>query len=191
VRHADEHPDDAALIHRCLEAMGENAAVELHLADCSHCAARHRAIAAALRENDPDWVSEGASALAEPALERQRQEILRRLTPNRLADVIPFPTPSLAPTRLRSGWRSRLAAVSAIVAIVGAAGAGWMIETQRRDVVRLRTEKAQNRGVRSLPQPGQDLLLSDIDLALASSAPPALRALDAFTPTPADAADRR
>jgi hypothetical protein len=185
----DRHPLDASLIARHFEAPADER-LEQHLQSCTRCAERCRAIAAALDEADPAWRDEGAGYFTASRLATQRRAILREVGGQYAARVIPFPrahTPArpMAPAGHR---RSRLAAVAAIVALVGAAGAGWVLETQRQEGLSLQSldRSAVMQRPRAESQRGQDALLSEIELALASPGTPALRALDALT---ADAAE--
>jgi hypothetical protein len=191
VRRGRNHPHDARLIARYFEPSTKDEPLERHISTCASCAARQREIAAVLDDQHPLWRDDGASLLAEASLEAQRRKVLDRLAPGvrPRARVIAFPRSS-APARSSrppSLVRSRLAAVAAIVALVGAAGAGWVIESQRHDGLSLSGESRRPAGS-TLPstQIGHEALLSDIEMALASPQAPALRALDALTPRAAE-----
>jgi hypothetical protein len=71
-------------------------------------------------------------------------------------------------------------------ALVSAAGAGWVVETQRHDAVRLRAFRGSDEIGHPSARRGQEALLSEIGMALASPQTPELRVLHALT---ADAAE--
>ena len=185
----DRHPGDARLISRHIDASGD-VGLEEHVRSCPRCAERCREIAAVLNEAHPAWRNDGAPYFTAARLAAQRRAILRQLGGQQAARVIPFPAAHAAvrPTAAAGHRRSRLAAVAAIVALVGAAGAGWVLETQRQEGLRLKA--AHRPTLVHTPRaeaPGrQEALLSEIELALANPGTPALRALDALT---ADAAE--
>lgn len=183
----NDHPHDACLIARHFDPSPADERFDRHVSTCPHCAARQREIAAVFDDEH------GSPQLTDAWLDAQRRRILERLRPawEPRARVIPFPRKAV-PTRSirpRLPMRSRLAAVATILALLGAAGAGWVIETQRHEALRLRAAEAPRSAPRVLPggtQPSQDALLGDIDMALASPQTPALRALDALTAGAAD-----
>jgi hypothetical protein len=178
------HADDARLIARHLEASGDDC-LEQHVRSCSRCTERCRQITGVLDEADPAWRDEGAPYFTPGRVAAQRRAILLELGAQHPARVIPFPRPH-APARSTAAAghrRSRLAAVAAILALVGAAGAGWVLETQRQQGLRLQAvhRPAVVHTPRAESQRGQEALLSEIELALANPGTPALRALDALT----------
>jgi hypothetical protein len=185
----DRHPGDARLISRQVDA-ADDVGLEEHLRSCTRCAERCREIAAVLDEAHPAWRDEGAPYFTAARLATQRRAILDQLGGPQAARVIPFPGTHAAarPIAAAGHRRSRLAAVAAIVALVGAAGAGWVLETQRQEGLRLKA--AHRPALAHTPRaeaPGrQEALMSEIELALANPGTPALRALDALT---ADAAE--
>jgi hypothetical protein len=83
--------------------------------------------------------------------------------------------------------------VAAIVALVGAAGAGWVLETQRHEGLRLRVaHRPALAPSKRADSPGrQEALLSEIELALANPGTPALRALEALTADAAETSNAR
>jgi hypothetical protein len=165
------------------------------LRTCGRCSARQEEIAAALDDDEPAW-RDRAAALSAEHLEAQRRAILDRLpSPGRSpARVVPFAPraggPALAPAKA-GHWR--LAAAAAILAMVGAAGAGWVIETERHD--QLRAAGTDRRALEPVRRPdpsqSQEALLSDIEMALANPGTPELRALDALTPQGPETPGRR
>jgi hypothetical protein len=185
----DRHPGDARLISRHIDASGD-VGLEEHVRTCPRCAERCREIAAVLDAAHPAWRDEGAPYFTVSRLAAQRRAILHQLGGQQAARVIPFPggDATARPTAAAGHRRSRLAAVAAIVALVGAAGAGWVLETQRPEGLRLKA--AHRPALAHTPRaeaPGrQEALLSEIELALANPGTPALHALDALT---ADAAE--
>jgi hypothetical protein len=186
----ERHPGDARLISRHIEP-SDDLGLEEHVRSCPRCAERCREIAAVLDEAHLAWQSDGAPYFTPARLAAQRRAILHQVRGQPVARVIPFPGMDAAarPTAGSGHRRSRLAAVAAIVALVGAASAGWVLETQRHEGLRLRVA---HRPALAPPAPRaespgrQEALLSEIELALANPGTPALRALDALT---ADAAE--
>lgn len=180
------HPHDARLIARHFEPSSGDAHLERHVRTCARCAARQREIAAILDDRHPVWRDDDAQLLREDWLDAQRRRIQERLEtrPGSIARVIPFPRAGSPAVSTRPMWavRSRLAAVAAIMALVGAAGVGWVFETQRHDGLAVRID-SRRPGAPAQPraQPGQEALLADIEMALARQQTPALRALDELT----------
>jgi hypothetical protein len=86
-----------------------------------------------------------------------------------------------------AGGRKRLIAAAAILAMVGGAGAGWVIEVQRHD--RLAGRLAHQRLAAPAEGPrvirvgaSDEMLLTDIETALSQPRAAELLALDALTP---------
>jgi hypothetical protein len=186
-----DHPHDASLIARHFDPSDTNERLERHLSTCARCTARQREIVTALG-GDAHWGHRPSPRLAETYLERQRHRIQGRLQPATAARarVIAFPRRESEARSSRPVFpmRSRLAAAATILALVGAAGAGWVIEAQRHRGPHL--QAVAHRPAAPVVRPAQlsqDALLGDIDMALASPQTPALRALDALTAGAADA----
>jgi hypothetical protein len=192
VRRADEHPTDDELVGRYFDPDAGDERLELHLFRCAACSARRDALAAWL-ETDHERVRRQTDAyFCEARLGVQREAVLARLgasSPAR-ARVLPFPAQRAVTATAgapAAASRRRFIAAAAILAMVGGAGAGWVIEVQRHDRVAQRLAQqrlvAPDDGPRVMRVAASDeTLLTDIETALAQPRAAELLALEALTP---------
>jgi hypothetical protein len=192
VRRADEHATDDELVGRYFDPDCGDDRLELHLFRCAACSARRDSLAAWLDADHEKLRRETDAYFGEARLAVQRTAVLARLggAPS-TARVLPFPAPragaAAAPGLPMAGGRKRLIAAAAILAMVGGAGAGWVIEVQRHD--RLAGRLAHQRLAAPAEGPrvirvgaSDEMLLTDIETALSQPRAAELLALDALTP---------
>jgi hypothetical protein len=193
VKRADEHATDDELVGRYFDPERGDQRLELHLFRCAPCSARRDALAAWLDADHEALRHETDAYFSEARLGQQRQTVLARLGSPK-ARVLPFPSarraaePAGAPS---AAGRRRFVAAAAILAMVGGAGAGWVIEVQRHDHVA--ETLSRQRLVTAADRPGivrvgasDETLLTDIETALAQPRAAELVALDALTPHAVD-----
>lgn len=183
------HPSDIDLIAELLAGGGGDRALPDHVAACTACSARWRALAAAL-ESDRAALTEAADVYF-PAdrLERQRRYVASRIEHGRrAARILRFPAMGVRDTPRRQVARRSIAAAALLGLTVGAL-AGRLLERHAAAPEAVRVPAA----VSVAADPDADTMahaavtadeafLSDLEQALASPRPAPLSALDALTP---------
>lgn len=169
----------------------DDASIAAHVASCVRCrriADDWRALGVELRQG---WEAEADAAFAPERLARQRDEVMRRVR-RAGARVLRFPAPPGSvgrPTRVFGADIRRWVAAAALVGlVVGTLAGRFLLEPQGTAAVdsRLRPAVAPQE-TPTLPmltgRPITDeAFLVELDAAVHSSSPRALRALDALTP---------
>lgn len=181
------HLTDDQLIDLCFDVSARGG--HTHLATCTACAARHASLAEMLTEVSDAADAEVDAAFPADRLARQQARILHRIDQDgRPGRVIAFPAGHPhAISALRARSTSRWIAAAAAAAFVIGLAAGHMA----RDFPRL---SAQNHApmtpamtgttLRAGSTPGisDDEFLGEIEDAVDSNGPAALRPIDALTP---------
>jgi hypothetical protein len=183
------HPSASALL--AWVAGTDDAALASHVASCERCrqaAADWRTVGLQLRE---DLVEEADAAFTGERLAHQRAEVMRRVRGGG-ARVLRFPAPA-APAVHRSrvfgaDLRRWIAAAALVGLVVGTLAGRFLLDPhgpQATDASRRATEPQA--GVPSLPMltglpVSDEAFLVELDAAVYSSSPRALRAIDALTP---------
>lgn len=183
------HLSDERLIELCLaEAVSRD---EPHLAECNRCESRRTALAAFMQDVNTALTADADRAFPPERLARQHARILQQIEQDgRPARVIAFPTAPAAPMRMqRRPTRRWIAAAGAVAA---AFVVGILAGHLTRDYPVSATVQAPRLVVRSTEQAppirtvaasvSDDELLGQIEAAVGSTGPAALRALDAVTP---------
>jgi hypothetical protein len=193
--HADRHPADDRLLAAHFDRALADAATEQHVSSCPPCAERRRALVDLLDADRAQVRHQAESWFTATRLGEQRDAILARLAEPRRARVLPFrgAPASDSPFLGAAPYRRRLVAAAAVLAMLGAASAGFVIREERQALVARATEPrftAPVATVHSAVGPVDEMLLSEIDVALASPRADELRVLDALTPHALDLGDR-
>ena len=181
------HLSDERLIELCLGDTGLRS-VEPHLIECARCDARLTSLAAMLDETTEALTAEADDAFPPERLARQHARILQQIElEGRPARVITFPATHTPSLRLsRRPIRRWIAAAGAVAA---AFMVGVLADHLTHDVnvapPRLATRTvdavAPIRTVAAVSV-SDDELLGQIEAAVGSTGPAALRPLDAVTP---------
>jgi hypothetical protein len=185
-----QHLSDDRLIEMCFAAdvpPGD----ESHVGACPDCQLRHRSLARMLSEVNTSAAIEADAAFPDDRLARQQARILQRIDQaGRPGRVIAFPAAQAgSPSLLRSRPATRWAAVAAAAAfVVGLLTghlahdlpAGTAIGAAPRMVANESRSDAPLRAVSTTLS--DDELLGQVEMAVVSSGPAALRALDVMTP---------
>jgi hypothetical protein len=170
----------------------ERAADVSVLGDCEPCGTRHAQLLCVLADLD-GWHPEADAVFDEPRLAHQRAHILRRLERNHgPARVLPFPAagaPDPARPRHLPGLGRRWMAAAAIGGLMVGLFTGRFLDV--RDVL-TRVPQARIAEPRLSPARSEvipadlgsvdELLLGEVEAALARPRPVELRAIDALTP---------
>lgn len=181
------HLSDERLIELCFGDTGPRS-VEPHLIECARCDARMTSLAAMLDETSAALNAEADQAFPPERLARQHARILHQIEQEgRPARVIAFPAAHTPPLRLsRRPIRRWIAAAGAVAA---AFMVGVLADHLTHDVsvapprlaARIVDAAAPIRTV-AASAVSDDELLGQIEAAVGSTGPAALRPLDAVTP---------
>lgn len=191
----DQHPGDDRLLARYFGASGSDSIVEQHLFACGACADRQRALVALLDSDRETWQQRSEAWLSPARLDRQLHSILDRIAePPRGGRVLRFPSLSAAAAPAASPgrpYRRRVVAAAAVLAMLGAGTAGFVIREGRTPLPGTAPTPSWTSAPHAVPGAhGEEALLSEIELALGSSRAPELAVLDALTPHGPDSGDR-
>jgi anti-sigma factor RsiW len=184
----NRHLSEDRLIELCLAASVATAD-DSHLSACPNCAARRSALAKLLTEISAAAAAEADAVFPEDRLARQRARILQRLQHEvPFGRVIPFPAASATAQvllRVRAArWVAAAAAAGLVIGLLAGRlvhhlpasqppAAGVVVSKEADTPVELRAVSATL---------SDDELLSQIELAVDSTGPAALRPLDQLTP---------
>jgi len=185
----NQHLSDDRLMEMCLAAAP--AADDAHLVACAECQVRHVSLAQMLADVNTSAAVEADAAFPADRLDRQQARILQRIDQaGRPGRVIAFPAAqSSGPSLLRSRPATRWAAVAAAAAFVVGLLTGHLahdlpggaaIGGSPRMVANESGADAPLRAVSTTLS--DDELLGQVEMAVDSSGPAALRALDVMTP---------
>lgn len=182
------HPSASALL--AWVAGADDAALASHVASCERCqraAADWRTVGLHLRE---DLVEEADAAFTGERLAHQRAEVMRRVRGGG-ARVLRFPAPATPagprPRIFGADLRRWIAAAALVGLVVGTLAGRFLLDPhgpQASDASRRATEAQAGP---SLPRltglpVSDEAFLVELDAAVHSSSPRALRAIDALTP---------
>ena len=181
------HLSDERLVELCLADTSARS-VEPHLIECSRCEARLSALTAMLVDTTDALTAEADKAFPPERLARQQARILQQIEQEgRPARVIAFPASSPQPLRLsRRPIRRWIAAAGAVAAafVVGVLADHLTHDgavAQPRLAIRTVDPGVPIRTV-AAASVSDDELLGEIEAAVGSTAPAALRPIDAVTP---------
>lgn len=189
------HLSDDRLIEICL---ARPALPDDHLAGCPACESRRTALTRMLDDISEAAAAEADLAFPEDRLSRQRVRILHRIDlEGRPGRVIAFPAASAADapatrTRPASRWVAGAAAAGLLIGLI----AGHLAHDLRGSARPAPAPKvaAADRGASGLRPVSttlsDDEFLGQVEIALGSNGPAALRPLDVLTPRAWDAAAR-
>jgi hypothetical protein len=186
------HLSDDRLIEICLlESLAP--ADEPHLRSCKRCETRRAEIASTLNEVTTQVIDEADAHFPADRLARQHARILQHVDRlGRPARVIAFPAartlePARPATRRMRRWFAAASAVAAAF-VVGILTGHLAHPPAARRPDTLIASRAIDMGtprtvvVATTSLPDDDVLLGQIEVAVGSTSPVALRALDALTP---------
>jgi anti-sigma factor RsiW len=182
------HLSDEQLIELCLVHTGGARAVEPHLIACPLCDARMSTLAAMLDETSEALTAEADKAFPPERLARQHARILQQIEQEgRPARVIAFPAATPQPLRLSRRPIPRW--IAAAGAVAAAFVVGVLADHLTHDFVVAPPRLAARTVDAGTPirtvaaaSVSDDELLGQIEAAVGSSGPEALRPLDAVTP---------
>jgi anti-sigma factor RsiW len=185
------HLSDDRLIELCLANVGDRSE-EPHLHECPRCDARFASLAAMLDETGLALEAEVDQAFPPERLARQHARILQQIElEGRPARVIAFPATQAQPLRLTRRTLPRW--IAAAGAVAAAFVVGVLADHLAHDAIvappRLVTRSVDASGpIRTFAAAtvSDDELLGQIEAAVGSTGPAALRALDDVTPRPWD-----
>jgi hypothetical protein len=164
---------------------------EPHLAECERCESRRAALVAFMQDVNTAMAADADRAFPPERLARQHARILQQIEQDgRPARVIAFPLAPAVPMRMPRRQSRRW--VAAAGAVAAAFIVGILAGHLTRDFSAPTTIPAQRLAVRNTEQAApirtvaaavsDDELLGQIEAAVGSTGPAALRALDAVTP---------
>ena len=182
------HLSDERLIE--LSIAGGDGTKEAHLGECTRCESRFAELVSMMTDVGTVLVAEADAAFPPERLAKQQARILQHIEiDGRPARIIAFPAAHVSPIRThRRPARRWIAAAGAIAAsfVVGilADHLTHDLPGARTATPRLAVRTAdQNPSVRTMAASmSDDELLGQIEAAVGSTGPAALRALDAATP---------
>jgi anti-sigma factor RsiW len=185
---SQSHLTDDELIALCFDST--EPAAHRHLTACTACATRHGSLVQMLAEISGAADAEVDVAFPEDRLARQQARILHRVDQDgRPGRVIAFPAASAqAAPSLRTRSTSRWIAAAAAAAFVIGLAAGHMVHDFPRlsapHHVALTTPTVTGTTLRvsTTPAVSDDEFLGEIEDAVDSNGPAALRPIDALTP---------
>jgi anti-sigma factor RsiW len=181
------HLSDERLIELCL-ATTATQSVEPHLAECAHCDARMSTLAAMLDESAEALTAAADQAFPPERLARQHARILQQIEQEgRPARVIAFPAAHQQPLRLsrRPILRWIAAAGDGAAAFVVGVLADHLTHDGAVAPPRIATRSVDaGTPIRTVAAASMsdDELLGQIEAAVGSTGPAALRPIDAVTP---------
>jgi len=181
------HLSDERLIELSLD--GADRKADTHLADCASCELRRAELASLLVDATVALNGEADEAFSSERLARQHARIMQRIDQEgRPARVIAFPTGHTSTVRVHRRPSRRWAAAGAVAAafVVGIL-AGHLTQNlpgaSSAPATHLAMRAPEQRApIRVAASISDDELLGQVEAAVGSTGPAALRALDAVTP---------
>jgi len=181
------HLSDERLIELSLD--GADRKADTHLADCASCELRRAELASLLVDATGALNGEADEAFSSERLARQHARIMQRIDQEgRPARVIAFPTGHTSTVRVHRRPSRRWAAAGAVAAafVVGIL-AGHLTQNlpgaSSAPATHLAMRAPEQRApIRVAASISDDELLGQVEAAVGSTGPAALRALDAVTP---------